>query len=161
MLAESWLSGQLPPVSLCEEAALRAGWGDTTPLDWGGGKATFEGVKEKRGAADPAPCAFWSLRCRRTSVGLAASSHLGRVAVPSGQWDEFMALGSSVPDEQLDKVLASLKPNQCCTIIYTSGTTGNPKGVMLSHDNVSACLPRPLQDPQGMAPPVPASLVHR
>lgn len=54
-----------------------------------------------------------------------------------------MALGSSIPDEQLDKMLASLKPTQCCTIIYTSGTTGNPKGVMLSHDNVSACLPGP------------------
>ncbi|XP_007442007.1 long-chain-fatty-acid--CoA ligase ACSBG2 [Python bivittatus] len=52
-------------------------------------------------------------------------------------WDEFMALGSSVPDEQLDKILASLKANQCCTIIYTSGTTGNPKGVMLSHDNIT------------------------
>ncbi|XP_070788026.1 long-chain-fatty-acid--CoA ligase ACSBG2 [Pituophis catenifer annectens] len=52
-------------------------------------------------------------------------------------WDKFMALGSSVPDEQLDQVLASQKPNQCCTIIYTSGTTGNPKGVMLSHDNIT------------------------
>lgn len=53
------------------------------------------------------------------------------------QWAEFMELGHDEPDAPLDAVISSQKPNQCCTLIYTSGTTGQPKGVMLSHDNVS------------------------
>ncbi|XP_048338080.1 long-chain-fatty-acid--CoA ligase ACSBG1 isoform X3 [Sphaerodactylus townsendi] len=49
--------------------------------------------------------------------------------------DEFMALGNQVLDEDLDAIIHSQKPNQCCVLIYTSGTTGKPKGAMLSHDN--------------------------
>ncbi|XP_008331216.1 long-chain-fatty-acid--CoA ligase ACSBG2-like isoform X2 [Cynoglossus semilaevis] len=52
-------------------------------------------------------------------------------------WAEFMDLGRNEPDAPLDAILSSQKPNQCCTLIYTSGTTGQPKGVMLSHDNVT------------------------
>ncbi|XP_016354671.1 long-chain-fatty-acid--CoA ligase ACSBG1 isoform X1 [Sinocyclocheilus anshuiensis] len=52
-------------------------------------------------------------------------------------WEEFMGLGPEVSEQELDEVICSQKANQCCVLIYTSGTTRSPKGVMLSHDNIT------------------------
>ena len=51
-------------------------------------------------------------------------------------WDELPGLAEKTPEEELKARIDAQKPDDCCTLIYTSGTTGDPKGVMLSHDNI-------------------------
>ena len=52
-------------------------------------------------------------------------------------WDEFLAMGDGVGDDEVDRRLAALRPDGLATLIYTSGTTGPPKGVMLTHGNLT------------------------
>ncbi len=52
------------------------------------------------------------------------------------EWKDFMALGDTVPKEEVRRLAASVKPDDVCNMQYTSGTTGFPKGVMLTHRNI-------------------------
>jgi len=52
-------------------------------------------------------------------------------------WEDLPPLAGKIPESELDARMETQEPDDCCTLIYTSGTTGNPKGVMITHDNVT------------------------
>jgi len=52
-------------------------------------------------------------------------------------WQKVIEIGRSLPDSVLQERLDQQAVNQPCALIYTSGTTGNPKGVMLTADNIT------------------------
>lgn len=52
-------------------------------------------------------------------------------------WDELLARGREAPARELERRVAAQAPEDLATLIYTSGTTGPPKGVMLSHRNLT------------------------
>ena len=52
-------------------------------------------------------------------------------------WSRFLGLGLNTSEQDVDRRVAAQGPDDVATLIYTSGTTGIPKGVMLSHDNIT------------------------
>jgi long-chain acyl-CoA synthetase len=69
-------------------------------------------------------------------------------------WKEVLKMGESEDVAQLEPLKAAVRPDDILTIIYTSGTTGNPKGVMLTHDNL-------MSNVRGTVPYVPVNHTHR
>lgn len=54
-------------------------------------------------------------------------------------WNEVLALGKDDSNQnEVEKRKDAISEDDLATLIYTSGTTGRPKGVMLSHKNISS-----------------------
>ena len=50
-------------------------------------------------------------------------------------WSQFIAVGKGTVPQY-----SAYRKDQCCIIAHTGGTTGEPKGVMLSNDNINAVM---------------------
>jgi len=69
-------------------------------------------------------------------------------------WDEILKKGQNLDEENpnlFEELKREVESDDLATLIYTSGTTGLPKGVMLTHNNITSNL-------EASIPRVPFSL---
>ncbi|KAF8387686.1 hypothetical protein HHK36_026340 [Tetracentron sinense] len=67
-----------------------------------------------------------------TSLTKEERDKAANIGIKSNPWNEFLQMGRENPAE-----LLLPQPFSICTIMYTSGTSGDPKGVVLTHENIT------------------------
>lgn len=67
-----------------------------------------------------------------TSLAEEVKKKAASIEIKSYSWNEFQHMGKEHPSELLPP-----QPFNICTIMYTSGTSGDPKGVILTHENIA------------------------
>lgn len=79
--------------------------------------------------------------CRAKIPALEKVICVGAPEELSGEFLDFSTLIATANDADIAEYrrsTAGVKPEQLATLIYTSGTTGEPKGVMLTHANLTS-----------------------
>ncbi|XP_054819589.1 long chain acyl-CoA synthetase 1-like isoform X2 [Prosopis cineraria] len=70
-----------------------------------------------------------------TSLTKGEKDMASSIGVKQYSWDEFLSMGKENPSDVVPPQSHSI-----CTIMYTSGTSGQPKGVVLTHENIAALV---------------------